>query len=73
MVWELKTLPHLIRRLARLTLWVTLGLCMLVIVLGGWLLWRLSAGPVPMPFLTPYLEDALAPALGGRRLHVQNT
>jgi hypothetical protein len=48
-------------------------LFILVVVAGGCLLWRLSAGPMPIHFLTPYLEDALATALGGRQIHVQHT
>src|SRR5262249_44171414 len=35
--------------------------------------WRLSAGPMQVHFLTPYLEAALAAALGGRRTTVHTT
>jgi hypothetical protein len=65
-----KTRPHIIRRLIKLTLWVTCVLFLLVAVLGGGLLWRLSSGPMQVHFLTPYLEDALTAALGGRRTNV---
>jgi hypothetical protein len=68
-----QTLHYIVRRLVRLTLWVTCVLFVLGVVLGAGLLWRLSTGPMQVHFLTPYLEDALASALGGRRIHVQNT
>jgi hypothetical protein len=72
-VTALRALSQSICRLIRPILWVTCVLFILVVVAGGGLLWRLSAGPVPIHFLTPYLEDALATALGGRQIHVQQT
>ena len=70
---SLRSLPQSIYRLIRPLLWVTCVLFILVVVAGGGLLWRLSAGPMPVHFLTPYLEDALATALGGRQIHVHQT
>jgi hypothetical protein len=49
------------------------GLLAFMLVLSGSLLWRLSAGPMSLDFLTPYLEDALTASLPGRRVTVAET
>lgn len=60
-------------RVAKISLWVVCGFLALVVVLGGLLLWRLSAGPMHLSFLTPYLEEALNDSLSGRSSKVQDT
>ncbi|MGQ4806718.1 hypothetical protein NKDENANG_00053 [Candidatus Entotheonellaceae bacterium PAL068K] len=59
------------RTLKRL-LWVIAGLCLLVAVLGGLFLWRLSVRPIHLGFLRSPLENALA-SLSGRSIDVADT
>jgi hypothetical protein len=63
----------MLSRMAKISLWVLCGVLALVVVLGGLLLWRLSAGPMHLSFLTPYLEQALNDSLTGRSAEVQDT
>lgn len=62
-----------IHRTAIVSLWILGGLVVLSVVLGSLLFWRLSAGPMSLSFLTPYLEDALTASLAGRSVDVQDT
>ena len=54
-------------------LWTFCGLVVLLLSLSGLLLWRLAAGPMPVNFLTPYLEEALASSFSGRQIDVQDS
>jgi uncharacterized protein YhdP len=54
-------------------LWTLAGLVVLLLSLGGLLLWRLAAGPMSVNFLTPYLEAALAASFSGRQIAVQDS
>ena len=54
-------------------LWTLAGLVVLLLSLGGLLLWRLAAGPMSVNFLTPYLEEALAASFSGRHIAVQDS
>jgi len=49
------------------------SLTALLLVATGLLLWRLSAGPILVPFVTPLLETALGEARAGLRIDVGET
>ena len=49
------------------------SLTALLLVAMGLLLWRLSAGPILVPFVTPLLETALGEARAGLRIDVGET
>lgn len=51
-------------RWTRLGLEVLLGIVAGAVILAGFVAWRLSEGPVPLSFLTPRLEAALAQSEG---------
>ena len=63
----------MIRRGARITLEVVLGLLAVVAIFVGVTVWRLSSGPVELPFLTPLLETALQDLEPGLSLEVGDT
>ena len=45
-------------RPARICVEVCVAVLGILLVLGGVAVWRLASGPVPVDFLTPYLEQA---------------
>jgi hypothetical protein len=61
------------RKVFSIGLWSLSGLVILLVLASGLLLWRLAAGPLPVNFLTPHLEAALAASLAGRRIDVWRT
>jgi hypothetical protein len=63
----------MIRRGARITLEVVLGLLAVVAIFVGVTVWRLSSGPVELPFLTPLLQAALQDLEPGLSLDVGDT
>jgi len=63
----------MIRRGARITLEVVLGLLAVVAIFVGVTVWRLSSGPVELPFLTPLPETALQDLEPGLSLEVGDT
>jgi hypothetical protein len=63
----------MIRRSARITLEVVLGLLAVAAIFVGVTVWRLSSGPVELPFLTPLLQTALQDLEPGLSLEVGDT
>lgn len=63
----------MIHRVLKISLWVLCSFVASLIALIAALFWRLSAGPMQVSFLTPYLEKALASPLSGRDLEVRDT
>ncbi|WP_343559505.1 YhdP family protein [Kiloniella sp. b19] len=59
--------------MTRISLEILAGLLMVAAVTIGVLVWRLSAGPVYLDFVTPYLEKALVNRERGLHLDVGNT
>ena len=55
----------MIRRTARIALEIAGFVIAGFIILTALVAWRLSAGPVALDFLTPYVEDALAGTTAG--------
>ncbi len=62
-----------IRRVVRGSLWVIGGILTLSAIGVALLAWRLSTGPMPLGFLTPYLEQALTASLVGYQIELQDT
>ena len=52
--------PELIRPAMKFTLHVIAAALATAVVLFAVALWRLSAGPISLAFLAPYLEEALS-------------
>jgi len=60
-------------RPARICVEVCVGALGVLVVLAGIALWRLSAGPVPVDFLTPYLEEAFNDREDGTTVEIGET
>ncbi len=63
----------MIERSARILTEVVIGAIAVVALLSGLAVWRLSAGPVPVDFLTPYLEQSFADNERGLSLDIEET
>ena len=61
----------MIRRSSKILLEITVGLLAGLALLAGMAVWRLSAGPVPLDFLTPYLEEVFAKTRSGMTVEVR--
>jgi hypothetical protein len=66
-----------IRKAGRLTFLIAIEAVSAVliglVVLAGLLFWRLSAGPVKVDFLTPWIEQTLNDAETGVRVEIGDT
>ncbi|MGQ9367775.1 YhdP family protein [Azospirillum sp. ST 5-10] len=60
----------MIRRTAKLAAWTAATVAVLAGLVGGGIAWRLSAGPIALDALTPYVERALADAVPGTRVAI---
>ena len=63
----------IISRAARLALQLIGVIVFGLIIISGVLVWRLTAGPVSLTFLTPYLEKALSTESGSYRIVLRDT
>ncbi len=63
----------MIRRTTILALELAAGLLVGIAVLVGVAAWRLSAGPVTLSFLNPYIVEALSPDNGAFRVEIEDT
>jgi len=63
----------LIRRASIVLLELTAALVAGLAILAGIAVWQLSAGPISLAFLTPYIERALSPADGRFRVKIHDT
>lgn len=63
----------MVRRGLALTLRLFAWLLASVAVLGALAVWRLSAGPLPLTFITPYVEQALTPSDATLRVTLSET
>lgn len=63
----------MIRRSTRIAIEAIIGLLAAGALLAGMALWRLSAGPVQVDFLTPYLEAVFAETKSGLSVEVGET
>ena len=63
----------IISRGARLALQLIGVIVFGLIIISGVLVWRLTAGPVSLTFLTPYLEKALSTQNGSYRTVLRDT
>lgn len=63
----------MIRRTTILALELAAGLLVGFAILIGIVAWRLSAGPITLSFLNPYIMEALSPDAGGFRVEVEGT
>jgi hypothetical protein len=62
-----------IRRSTRILIEAVIGVLAGFVLLAGMAIWRLSAGPVHMDFLTPYLEAVFAETKSGLSVEVGDT
>ena len=60
-------------RPARICVEVCVAVLGIVLVLGGVAVWRLASGPVPVGFLTPYLEQAFNERQDGETIEIGET
>lgn len=63
----------MIRRASIVLLELTAALVAGLAILAGIAVWQLSAGPISLAFLTPYIERALSPADGRFRVKIHDT
>ncbi len=61
------------RRVVKIVSRILLGLMAVVVVAAVAAVWRLSSGPIPVNFLTPYLEEALADIESGDTVEIGDT
>ena len=61
------------RRVLKIVSRLLLGLVAVVVVAAVATAWRLSSGPIPVSFLTPYLEEALADIESGDTVKIGDT
>lgn len=62
-----------VRRTSLIVSEIIAGLLAGMVALGGLAAWRLHAGPVPLDFLTPHLEEALKTEGGGYTVDIEKT
>ena len=60
-------------RPARIGVEICVAVLGVLLVLGGIAVWRLSSGPVPVDFLTPYLEEAFNDREDGTTIEIGET
>ncbi|MDX1575341.1 MAG: AsmA-like C-terminal domain-containing protein [Kiloniellales bacterium] len=63
----------MIARSAKILTEVIVGVIAVAALITGLFVWRLSTGPVPIDFLTPYLENSFADNERGLTLQVEET
>ena len=63
----------MVRRTSLIVSEIIAGLLAGMIALGGLVAWRLHAGPVPLDFLTPYLEESLKTEGRGYTVDIDQT
>lgn len=63
----------MVSRSARILIEVVIGLLAAASLLAGVAVWRLSAGPISVDFLTPYLEGAFAGGESGLKVEIGET
>jgi hypothetical protein len=63
----------MIARSAKILTEVIIGVIAVAALLTGLAVWRLSAGPLPVDFLTPYLENSFADNEKGLSLDIEDT
>ena len=63
----------MVRRTSLIALEIVAGLLTGMVALGGLVAWRLHAGPVPLEFLTPYLEESLKTEGRGYTVDIDET
>lgn len=63
----------MVRRTSLIVSEIIAGLLAGMVALGGLVAWRLHAGPVPLDFLTPHLEEALKTEGRGYTVNIDKT
>ncbi|MBE9554050.1 MAG: hypothetical protein IMF05_11350, partial [Proteobacteria bacterium] len=63
----------MVRRTSLILSEIIAGLLAGMVALGGLVAWRLHAGPVPLDFLTPHLEEALKTEGRGYTVDIDET